>query len=346
MSSERYRENSLKSVSLNREITTEPKLILLYTTVFGNGKYCSWSSEQIFGVTCPYQCIWSCKRREHFSTADAIIFHAYDIETLHQSVPDRQNIKKNAVFILWSDEPATMINYKQFNKYHFNWTISYKLDSEVSIASYGVYSALEKKSNKVNKWIYNQFHQRQTSALWFVSNCDAIQRLTLYNKLKKIFPINGYGRCVDYYPTHWCKPYTPCEKNYMIKYKYYLSFESNTCSSYVTEKFWRALYFGLIPIVYGPKKEDYINIAPPSSFIHVDEFHSLNDLSKYLYQVGNNHTLYASYHQWRAKYSIIIDGKALDQIRMCELCKRLMEQKSQTRYYNNIFEYFNEGCEK
>ncbi|CAF4529359.1 unnamed protein product, partial [Didymodactylos carnosus] len=290
-----YHDKNVKVISRDEELISshKPKLILLSTTVFGNVKYSGLSSKQIFGVTCPYEssCIWSCNRREHFSTADAIIFHAYDVQYFHESVPDRREVKKNTVFVLWSDEPATIIDYKLFNKYYFNWTISYKLESEVSVASYGLYSIVKEKSDEIDQWIYNQFRQRQTSALWFVSNCDANERLKLYHQLKRLFPIEGYGRCVDYYPIHLCTSKTPCETRYMMEYKYYLSFESNTCSGYVSEKFWKALSFGLIPIVYGPKKEDYIRIAPPSSFIHVDDFDTVSALSEHLFQVGNNYTL-------------------------------------------------------
>lgn len=57
-------------------------------------------------------------------------------------------------------------------------------------------------------------------------------------------------------------------------YKFYLSFENSICVDYVTEKFWNALLFNTVPIVYGGA--DYLEIAPKKSFINILDFKSGN----------------------------------------------------------------------
>ena len=189
--------------------STSPILIVLYTTIFRDKKFCSFSIERIFGKSCPSinRCQWSCDH-EKFREADALIFHAYDIPLYRTPIPDRSETKPNSVWILWSDEPPSIINYALFKSYHFNWTISYKLNSEVSIGSYGLFSKRNNplSNDEYQSWIEKQFSNRINAALWFVSNCYAKKRLELFNNLKSASKllVEGYGRCVDYYPLHLC----------------------------------------------------------------------------------------------------------------------------------------------
>lgn len=331
--------------------TATPMIILLYTKVFSQKKYCHMSIDRIFGPTCPSRdrCKWTCDNRR-LAQADAIIFHAYDIEFHQAHVPNRSETKPNSIWILWSDEPPSIINYTLFQSYQFNWTMSYKLNSEVSIGTYGLFQQRELTWSvpDYNRWIQEQFNRRQNGALWFVSNCAAKERLKYYNDLRKesSTTVEGYGRCVDYYPAHWCSPGTQCELDYMSKYKFFLSFESTTCRDYITEKFYKALHHGLIPVVYGPDSDYYNNLAPPNSFIHINEHHAnMTKLAKYLQAVHSNFELFSMYHQWRKKYMIVIDKKAVDRVRVCELCERLAKTREDAvTYYQDIDSFYREGC--
>lgn len=55
-------------------------------------------------------------------------------------------------------------------------------------------------------------------------------------------------------------------------YKFYLAFENSLCHDYVTEKFYNALLFNTVPVVYGGA--DYETLAPLGSFINVNKFSS------------------------------------------------------------------------
>lgn len=243
-----------------------------------------------------------------------------------------------------------MVDYSLFKSYQFNWTISYKSNSEVSIGSYGLFSKRETSwsNQEYNQWINKQFKQRLNGALWFVSNCKSKQRLNYYYDLRNQEDtiVEGYGRCVDNYLGHLCTAGTQCEHDYMSKFKYYLSFESTTCRDYITEKFYKPFYHGLIPIVHGPSEKDYKNLAPPHSFIHIDQFDkNMTQLAKYLKEIHSNFDLYSKYHQWRKTHDVIIDGKAVERIRMCELCQRLSAlHEDDITYYRDIEQFFDEKC--
>ncbi|VDN19886.1 unnamed protein product, partial [Dibothriocephalus latus] len=56
---------------------------------------------------------------------------------------------------------------------------------------------------------------------------------------------------------------------------------------------------GIVPIVYGPPKEEYEVLTPPNSFIHVDDFATVKELVGYLEYLDQNDTAYATYFAWK-----------------------------------------------
>lgn len=61
-------------------------------------------------------------------------------------------------------------------------------------------------------------------------------------------------------------------------------------TEYVTEKLYRALTLGIVPVGYGAV--DYYEFAPPNSVIDVKKFASITKLANYLKKVAKNVTLY------------------------------------------------------
>ena len=52
----------------------------------------------------------------------------------------------------------------------------------------------------------------------------------------------------------------------------------------------------------GRKKLDYVKLAPPGSFIHVDDFSTPKDLAKHLSHLDGNPEEYNKYHLWRKAF--------------------------------------------
>ena len=55
----------------------------------------------------------------------------------------------------------------------------------------------------------------------------------------------------------------------------------------------------VIPIVMGAHPNDYKNMAPPKSYIHVDRFKSPLELANYLLFLDKHNDLYNSYFHWQ-----------------------------------------------
>ncbi|CAF1367190.1 unnamed protein product [Adineta steineri] len=336
------------------------------TLVFERPKFCS--SARVFHPQCPYSnCRWSCENpsMNDKNIRRASVFHHVDMnETeMHRKLQHRSYTD---IWILWIDEANRSISH--LNQYNFNWTLSYRQDSEVSIGTYGVLIPQDKNKFFSNDNLYNNsnflqlfinrnipipdmtienrilfnYRYRHKHALWYVSNCGPKRRLKYYTELKNYYPIKAFGSCVE----NKCDKNKQCEGEQSYLALFYLSFESQTCKDYITEKFWRALYYGMIPIVLGPSKQSYLDLGiPQSAFIHVDDFPSAKLLASYLHTISNDYFLYRKYFQWLNQYEAFFDINVLEPIRMCELCMRLnMQEYQEHSYYRNIHEWHRISC--
>lgn len=288
-------------------------------------------------------------------------------------MPEKVQSRSNTdIWILWIDEANQQLEH--LNRYQFNWTISFRQDSEVSIGTYGLLIPVHSKhllhsanksdslltpdflhmlSNRnipiTNYLLENQiltnYRYRSKHALWFVSNCGPQNRLRYYKQLRDHFPIHAFGSCVSSHENQ-CKKSARCELEQSRLALFYLAFESQTCKDYITEKFWRALYYGMIPVVFGPEKQSYLDLGvPESAFIHTDDFQSVRELAKYLHDVANDYVLYRRYFQWINQYEIFFQTADLEAIRMCELCMRLnLQEKNEARFYADIHQWHQTGC--
>jgi glycoprotein 3-alpha-L-fucosyltransferase len=57
----------------------------------------------------------------------------------------------------------------------------------------------------------------------------------------------------------------------------------------------------------GARPQDYADVAPPHSYIHVDDFRSPRDLADYLRVLDANDTLYNEYFRWKSDWVVTSD---------------------------------------
>jgi len=184
--------------------------------------------------------------------------------------------------------------------------------------------------------IMNQKKENSASTTWLVSNCDetrgASMRLEFAQRLIQAgLSFDGYGQCFNntLLENPWSSSNGP---GVLTKYKFYLAFENSIhCRDYLSEKFWRnSLGQGLVPVVYGTLKEDVEAVAPPNSYIHVDDFDSPKALVNYLDYLAENQTAYEEYHQWRLTEPTNLDEYqplSTDAEMTCGICKELRKRR-------------------
>ena len=118
---------------------------------------------------------------------------------------------------------------------------------------------------------------------------------------------------------------------------FYLAFENSICTDYVTEKFYGTLGMDIVPIVRGGA--NYSAIAPPGSFIDVNDFSSPQELAKELKRLSNAREEYLNFFRWKAKTKVLQEsGQGLG----CNLCKSLHESKP-TKTYQDLGTWWRGG---
>ena len=232
----------------------------------------------------------------------------------------RVNFLPNQLILVYAHEPPAY-KHNQWKKIinNFNGTATYRDDSAISM-SFGSSRLLStEKWNKTYLDI-NYAKGKTKGAYAYVSNCKSInyKRLELMKQLSKYINVSVMGNCTKAGP---CSSGDKrCEAKVHSQYRFYLAFENSLCKDYITEKFWKTLhspsYF--VPVVIGGLSiDDYSEVAPPNSFIHVYNFSSVEKLGKYLQHLMTDDAAYNRYHQWRQRYTLIPQAYNVP----CDMCK-------------------------
>ena len=88
----------------------------------------------------------------------------------------------------------------------------------------------------------------------------------------------------------------------------------------------------------GAPREDYERVAPPSSFIHVNDFTSRGDLAEYLKHLHLNDNQYLQYFEWK-KYGTMVNSKP-----WCRLCGLLNTDDKEERFYRDVDRWWRKGA--
>lgn len=130
-----------------------------------------------------------------------------------------------------------------------------------------------------------------------------------------------------------------CFQTILEDYKFYLAFENSNCRGYITEKFFvNGLGRDILPIVMGPRKEEYEKQGPLNSFIHVEDFESPMDLAEYLNILDKNDELYNSYFQWKGTGEVINNW----QTSFCQICALLHDDYNtiEPQWYQDVNDWW------
>uniref|UniRef100_A0A3Q3IRD3 Fucosyltransferase n=1 Tax=Monopterus albus TaxID=43700 RepID=A0A3Q3IRD3_MONAL len=179
----------------------------------------------------------------------------------------------------------------------FNITIGYRRDVDITVP-YGELLPKEAGGHLEEDVPLN----KSTLVCWVVSNFQNYQkRAAVYKELRDIVPVKVYGR--------WSGSALSNEALLpaISQCYFYLAFENSVAKDYITEKLWWNSYKGgAVPVVLGPPISDYKDVAPPNSFIHVDEFasvvrtrsHTETKQQVILYNSLHQHKVYSDLEAW------------------------------------------------
>ena len=132
------------------------------------------------------------------------------------------------------------------------------------------------------------------------------------SELMKFIPVDSYGTCLNNkeLPSDiQGSENFESEKflRFLAQYKFVIAFENAICDDYVTEKLWRTLAIGSIPIYMGAPNVQSL-LPNDKSAILVQNYASPTELATHIKKINSNDSEYWSYLQHKKEYN---RGKSL-----------------------------------
>ncbi|KAF5302356.1 hypothetical protein FQA39_LY10395 [Lamprigera yunnana] len=158
----------------------------------------------------------------------------------------------------------------------------------------------------------NKLLHESSPILYIQSDCDTpVERDFYVSELMKHVKIDSYGTCL--HNKNLTKKYSvdsilmnlyePEFMKFVARYKFTIAIENAICNDYITEKLWRPLMAGSIPIYLGsPTVQDWL--PNRNSAILIYDYKSISELANYINLVNSNDTLYETYMEHKSLHKI------------------------------------------
>lgn len=200
---------------------------------------------------------------------DAILFNAMTLaKNPFHKLPSKRD--ENQKYILVSTKSST--TYPITDRYNnfFNWTWTYKLNSDINFAYIATKNKRDKviigpkkemswmdvrKMKRTSKNIKTKLKNKSIAAAWIVSDCSTVKRYETYiQKLRKELRkhkhvVDIFGPCGNKNCSH--NRIQNCFNLLESKYYFYLAFEDSIAEDYVTNQLLTALHHYAVPVVFG-----------------------------------------------------------------------------------------------
>nr|XP_028591840.1 alpha-(1,3)-fucosyltransferase 11 isoform X1 [Podarcis muralis] len=146
------------------------------------------------------------------------------------------------------------------------------------------------------------------AVLYIQSHCDVPSDRDRYvRELAKHLQVDSYGACLNNreLPSARLKDTSTAtteDSEFMAlisKYKFHLAMENAICRDYMTEKLWRPMHVGAVPIYRGsPSVRDWM--PDNHSIILIDDFESPKELAEYINFLDRNPEKYLEYLKYKS----------------------------------------------
>jgi len=242
---------------------------------------------------------------------DAHLIYGSDLDIELKSLPFDNKITKWALL----HEESPLNNYKLAQKEvlnYFDLTATFERNSSFPLTTQFLKSLtyLTDENHMMSVEEKNELKVRKGLApvIYVQSNCNVPSDRDRYiEQLMKFIRIDSYGKCLQ-------NKNFPKESNldssvnfdseefysFISQYKFMLTFENAICGDYISEKLWRSLHLGVIPIYRGSRT--VIDWLPNNlSAIIVDNDLETNPskLAQIINDLDSNDSEYNRYLAWK-----------------------------------------------
>ncbi|KAI8436162.1 hypothetical protein MSG28_004250 [Choristoneura fumiferana] len=288
---------------------------------------------------------------------DAIAFAGTDVIYMSRyDLPKKRSPHQKYAFTNIESADNYPVCTNRFNNF-FNWTWTYRLDSETK---WGYLIVRDAKNNIIGPktemhWMKLEdmdpiddalrvkLRNKTKAAAWFVSNCRSRSGRETYfrNLIKALKPYNLtvdiYGKCGPLK----CDRNKEAECNDMVErdYYFYLSFENSFAEDYATEKLAHGLQHNAIPIVYGGA--NYTRFMPDGIYLNARQL-GPEALAKQMKHLIDNPDEYDNYFRWKKYYSYHRKYESPETDDYCGFCMLLNNEEmvKKTSIYKNFSQWW------
>ncbi|XP_063096120.1 alpha-(1,3)-fucosyltransferase 10 isoform X1 [Cavia porcellus] len=245
----------------------------------------------------------------HHPMTKALLFYGTDFNIDSLPLPR----KAHHDWALFHEE-SPKNNYKLFHKpviTLFNYTATFSRHSHLPLTTQyleGV-DALKSLRYLVPLQSKNSLRKRLAPLVYVQSDCDPpSDRDSYVRELMTYIEVDSYGECLRNkdLPQQLKNPTSMDADGFyriIAQYKFILAFENAVCDDYITEKFWRPLKLGVVPVYHGsPSITDWL--PSNKSAILVSEFAHPRELASFIRRLDQDDRLYEAYIEWKLKGEI------------------------------------------
>ncbi|KAH8274149.1 hypothetical protein KR044_012509 [Drosophila immigrans] len=283
-----------------------------------------WTNDMSWNYDETRQCGFSACRitnnRQRLQESLVVLFYGSNMK-LHDFPIPRSS---RHLWALLHEESPRNVPYVPYDEFlqHFNYTSTFSRYSDMPLTTQYLPQAsdltqLDYHISHVSKQAF-QFNRNLASVVFLQTDCNTMSgREDYVRELMKHMKVDSYGGCLhnrdlpeSLQKDYLNNLYSPKLLHFLAHYKFMIAIENGVCEDYITEKFWRPLLVGVIPIYFGsPSIRDW---QPKNkSAIYVEDFPNAGALADFLQQLGDNDTEYFSYLGHKIKRRHTIDNQRL-----------------------------------
>ncbi|KAH9495264.1 Alpha 1,3 fucosyltransferase [Bulinus truncatus] len=191
----------------------------------------------------------------------------------------------------------------------FNYTSTFRQESDFPITTQHLVSIewlqqmnYYKTVDQKNKY---QGEEGLATAVYVQSDCDPpSDRDEFVKMLMKYVSVDSYGTCINnrQLPSQISQPIGGMSHSdfyeLISRYKFALAMENAVCPDYITEKLWRPLMVGTVPVVFGSSRvQDFL--PDNNSAIVLTDYKSAEHLGTFMDYLNKNDFKYEEHRAWK-----------------------------------------------
>nr|AAI63176.1 Zgc:195147 protein [Danio rerio] len=249
--------------------------------------------------------------KSYYSHAQTEAFLFYGTDFSIESLPLPRH-KQHQWALFHEESPKN--NYKLFHKpliTQFNHTATFSRHSHLPLTTQHLedINTLTAQTHLLPLSYKNHLRQTLAPVVYVQSDCDPpSDRDTYIRELMQHIQVDSYGQCLHNkdLPPHLRDSTAMDDQDFykiLAQYKFILAFENAVCDDYITEKLWRPLKLGVVPVYYGAPNI-HMWLPDNQSAIVVNPNEPPKKLAQYLKRLDKNDWEYLKYLEWKHKREI------------------------------------------